>query len=238
MAFQSYLQKNNLTVNTMRRSMPAWSWNDYLRIFCLIFAILSLLVALAIDGTAVHTYRTFLLQRAANNPWWLPLWPQHFDTTGTKTLIGASSSILLLSIVLVVISVLPKFNQPGQSTLTTLTAIILSTASLLMALFSVVLIAVLNKRTQNSDTIQTWTCRFRHTFPAAMGMNGQDDLTNDKFSLLCTESKLGFYGMISILVLQFLLFLSAGARWFTGRQADRYTRSPVREAKEDDGFSF
>jgi hypothetical protein len=105
---QSNLQKQDLTVNMMRVSLPAWTWNDYLRVFCVILATLSLLVALAIDGTAIDTYRTFILQRAANNPWWLPLWPQHFDATGTKALIGSSSAHLLLNTVLIIISVVPK----------------------------------------------------------------------------------------------------------------------------------
>jgi hypothetical protein len=111
MVFQSYLQKNN-PINTMRISMPAWSWNDYLRALCAVFATLSLALALAIDGTAVDTYRTFLRQRSVNNPWWLPLWPQHFDTTGTKTLIGASSALLLLNVALVAISIMPMVCTP------------------------------------------------------------------------------------------------------------------------------
>lgn len=66
------------------------------------------MLAAAIVGTAIHSYHTFRVQRGANNPWWLPLWPQHFDTTGTKTLIGAGSGIILLNLVYIIVSVIPK----------------------------------------------------------------------------------------------------------------------------------
>jgi hypothetical protein len=95
----------------MRVSLPVWTWNDYLRAIGVMLSTLSLLLALAIAGTAIDIYRTFLLQRAANNPWWLPLWPQHFDTTGTKTLIGSSAAELLLNAVLIAIYVLPKVRM-------------------------------------------------------------------------------------------------------------------------------
>jgi hypothetical protein len=94
--------------------MPAWSWNDYLRALCAIFAALSLSMAVAIDGTAIDTYRIFLRQRSVNNPWWLPLWPQHFDTTGTKVLIGASSGLALLNIVLLGLSVFPTVYSSSR----------------------------------------------------------------------------------------------------------------------------
>jgi hypothetical protein len=110
MVFQSYLQKNNLTINKMR-SLPAWSWNDYLRALCLAFATLTSMLAAAIVATAIHTYHIFVVQRAANNPWWLPLWPQHFDATGTKALIGVGSSIILLNIGSIVMGCLPKVRS-------------------------------------------------------------------------------------------------------------------------------
>jgi hypothetical protein len=43
--------------------------------------------SIAILGTSAHTLDVYNKQRSTN-PWWTPLWPQHFDTHGTKALIG------------------------------------------------------------------------------------------------------------------------------------------------------
>lgn len=130
---------------------------------------------------------------------------------------------------------------------------------MLLALFNVVLVTILNRRSPNSDTIQTWTCKFSTNVPDLSLVSQSVDLTNQKFSLLCGESvrkspplhetgvvlthyqQFGFYGMISILCLEFVLALAVTARWFTDKPAVplRYEGYPVRGAKiENDGFSF
>ncbi|KAF2431609.1 hypothetical protein EJ08DRAFT_696401 [Tothia fuscella] len=203
------------------------------------------MLAAAIVGTGIHAYRTYVIQRAANNPWWLPLWPQHFDTTGTKALIGAGAGIVLTNVIYIAISFLSKFDQAPRSLLASLAGIVLSTASSLIAIFSIVLILILNRRAPESDTIQTWTCKFSLNIPNAMIMPDgvqSADLSNDLFGTLCRESKFGFYGMVSVLVLQFLLFISVIAKWFTGRQPqqvqdyDGYGASRPKNAS--DGYSF
>jgi hypothetical protein len=45
--------------------------------------------SLAILGTSAHTLHVFNTQQTSN-PWWLPMWPQHFVTHGTKALVASS----------------------------------------------------------------------------------------------------------------------------------------------------
>lgn len=65
----------------------------------------------------------------------------------------------------------------------------LSTASSLLALGSVVYSAILNRSERNRETIQTWTCRFDSGLPLPTEFDSIDSkLTNESFSKLCTES--------------------------------------------------
>jgi len=115
------------------------------------------------------------------------------------------------------------------------TALVLSVASGLLACFSVILGAVLNSRNRNSDTIQSWTCRFSKTLPGAMIVGVDGNLSNDKFSTLCEESRFGFWAMVVVIILQFLLFTSAIAQWFTRRSSA--PEESNRKGSEDE-YSF
>jgi hypothetical protein len=68
-----------------------------------------LVVALSIVilGTSAHTLDVFNKQHMTN-PWWMPLWSQHFDTHGTKALIASSVISLVFSAAFLVMSVVPK----------------------------------------------------------------------------------------------------------------------------------
>jgi len=66
-----------------------------------------LVFAIAITGTASHTLDVYNKQHTTN-PWWAYLWPQHFDTTGTKAIIGSAVSVLLLSVVFLVFALVPR----------------------------------------------------------------------------------------------------------------------------------
>jgi hypothetical protein len=106
MVFSSYLHKNPLA--SMGGSIASRSSSDYFRMICLTLATLSTMLSVAVLGTVGHSYHLYQIQTAANNPWWLPLWPQHFDTTGTRALIGAGAGITLLNLVYITVSVVPK----------------------------------------------------------------------------------------------------------------------------------
>jgi hypothetical protein len=66
--------------------------------------------SIAILGTSAHTLDTYNKQRSTN-PWWTPLWPQHFDTHGTKALIASAVVTLVLSGAFLIMSVVPKVRQ-------------------------------------------------------------------------------------------------------------------------------
>jgi hypothetical protein len=74
----------------------------------LLLVALSTLTAIAILGTVAHAFSVYQTGRAVNNPWWLPLWPQHFYTTNAEALIGASAGIVLLNVIYIALSLLPK----------------------------------------------------------------------------------------------------------------------------------
>jgi hypothetical protein len=82
-----------------------------------------------------------------------------------------------------------QLNATTRSLLSTLTGIVLFIASGLIALFSIILVTVLNKQTKDSDTIQTWTCRFSKALPNTMVLGGLEAvMSNDKFGIMCQES--------------------------------------------------
>jgi len=81
---------------------------SWIRPVQLLLVTLSTFTAIAILGTAAHAFSVYQTGQAANNPWWLPLWPQHFYTTNAEAVIGASAGIVLLNVVYIVLFLLPK----------------------------------------------------------------------------------------------------------------------------------
>lgn len=70
--------------------------------------------SVAILGTSAHTLDVYNKQRSTN-PWWTPLWPQHFDTHGTKALIASSVVTLVLLGASLIMSFVPKVSSYNQS---------------------------------------------------------------------------------------------------------------------------
>jgi hypothetical protein len=69
--------------------------------------------SICILGTAGHTLDVFNKQQSSN-PWWLPLWPQHFDVHGAKALIASAAVSLVLSGVFLAMSLIPKASHSQQ----------------------------------------------------------------------------------------------------------------------------
>lgn len=65
--------------------------------------------SIAILGTSAHTLDVFNKQQSTN-PWWMPLWPQHFDTHGTKALVASSVVTVVLCGAFLVAFFLPKVS--------------------------------------------------------------------------------------------------------------------------------
>lgn len=81
-----------------------------LRLVSLALALLSVCLSIAIIGTAADAYSIYKSQVRALNPWWLPLWPGHFDTRGTKSLIGAAAGVVLLNGSFIALCLVPKVS--------------------------------------------------------------------------------------------------------------------------------
>lgn len=64
-------------------------------------------LSIAILGTAAHTLDVYN-KHQSSNPWWLPLWPQHFDVHGAKALIASAAVSLVLSGTFLAMSLIPK----------------------------------------------------------------------------------------------------------------------------------
>lgn len=194
---------------------PISSNKQPLRLASLALAVLSVCLSIAVIGTAADAYSTYISQAEAGNPWWLPLWPGYFDTRGTKSQIGASVGVIILNGSFVLICLVPKLNFLPQSFRAMLIAVMISTASSLITLASVAYSAILNRSGRSRDTIQTWTCRFPVDIPAGgINLDGQkENMTNLSFSKMCTETKFAFWTLVTIVILQAILFSVAIAQW-------------------------
>jgi hypothetical protein len=88
--------------------------NKVLRPLNLVFSGLGLCMSIAVVATQAHVYHTYLSQTAANNPFWLPVWPEHFQTAGTKTAIGVVTLILVLHLSFIAIYLYRKVKLPKK----------------------------------------------------------------------------------------------------------------------------
>jgi len=183
-----------------------------IHIIQLVAAVITAVMAVAVVGTAGHVFNVFTTQRANDNPWWLPLWPDHFDTTSTKTAIGTGAAIALMNLVLVVLMSIPKLDSLKSNSLL---ATGISLPSILLAVASMVVSNLMDEKSSNTDTIRTWTCRFSNNPSQTMGL--PSSVTNDNFDTLCKESTFDFYAMIPILILQAVLLGTALTQFFNNR---------------------
>lgn len=88
--------------------MPA---SPILRFLPLGLSALSFVFAATILGTAAHTLAIYHEQRSVN-PWWIPLWSEHFDIAATRSLIGAAATILILNLMFCIANVIPRVGRP------------------------------------------------------------------------------------------------------------------------------
>jgi hypothetical protein len=74
-----------------------------------IIATTSTLVSVSILITSAYLYGSYHRQQNNDyNEWWLPLWPQHFDTRGTRTAIGVAAGLVLLKFIFFAGSIIPR----------------------------------------------------------------------------------------------------------------------------------
>jgi hypothetical protein len=198
---------------------------------------LVIVFSLAILGTSAHTLDVFNKQQTSN-PWWLPMWPQHFDVHGTKALVASSVIALALSSAFLIATFLPSVRPPNPLTPTTTNtqqlqlaqkhtlraALSLATIlpSLLLTLITTIWAHILNRQTPDIDTIQTWACKYQHSSPLKQDLSLPSNMGNSNFSTICRESRFALYGtLVTFLLLGFSMVLSFvcwGADKYAARQ--------------------
>ncbi|TKA75709.1 hypothetical protein B0A49_01954 [Cryomyces minteri] len=199
-------------------------------------SILSLLVAAAILGCAAHSLAIFRNQRSVD-PWWLYLWPQHFDTRGTEGLLGTAAAIVVLKLLYLgvprvsAVSSRSAHRQPiydippllvhSSPSRPFLLVVATTLPALLIGISAIAFAATLNNAGPlERDTIQTWTCRWSgRTFGVGNAMAARG--APKDFRRLCVESQFALFAMLPVLVLQLLSLGIAGWNFRTSRSGPR-----------------
>ena len=68
---------------------------------------LIIILTISILGVSVHLLQNHNTQSGAN-PWYLPLWPAHFDMRAIKATIGATAVMTFFELVVLVLAFLPR----------------------------------------------------------------------------------------------------------------------------------
>ncbi|KZM20413.1 uncharacterized protein EKO05_0007021 [Ascochyta rabiei] len=192
-----------------------------------ILTALIIVFSIAILGTSAHTLDVFNKQQTSN-PWWLPMWPQHFDVHGTKALLASSIVTLVLTSAFLVASYIPSLNLKQKHTLRAALSLCCILPSLLLTLISTVWGHILNRQTPDIDTIQTWSCKYQHSSPLRQDLTLPSNMGNSNFSAVCRESRFALYGtLITFLLLGFSMVLS-----FVCWGADKYAARQQRKNGE------
>lgn len=207
---------------------------------------LVVVLSIAILGTSAHTLDVFNKQQSSN-PWWLPMWPQHFDIQGTKALLASSVVTLVLSAAFLVAFVVPKVslfqlgsrkNNPINTpqfalrqkyTLRALVSLSTILPSILITLVTVIWAHVLNNNAPEYDTIQTWTCKYKNGEPLKQDRAMPKNMGNSNFDGLCTESKFALYGTLVVFLLLGVNMAVTMVTWLADKWASRQAR------KEEEG---
>lgn len=159
----------------------------------LLLITLSICLALPILAVSSHILSVYRDEHASN-PWWLPIWHAHFNTRGLIAITVTSCIIFALD--LVFIGLVIAGNKTGNKVSVSLVLIeysmltrsqsknvkwIVATSMLattIAALVAIIMPAVANAAAPSkSDTVQTWTCRWRNAVGAP-----------ENFGALCHES--------------------------------------------------
>jgi len=186
-------------------------------------------MSLAIIGTAGHTLDVFNKQQSSN-PWWLPLWRDHFDVHGTKALLASGAVTFVLMTAFLVLSTIPKFNLANKPTLRALAAIGSSACSGILCLGTIIYAFVLNNDAPERDTIQTWTCKYKNGRPLQQDLSLPTNMGNGNFGRLCHESKFALYGTLVVFLLLGSSTILGVVGWCADKWAARQTRKEMETA--------
>ncbi|KAH7071667.1 hypothetical protein FB567DRAFT_208482 [Paraphoma chrysanthemicola] len=179
--------------------------------------------SIAILGTSAHTLDVYNKQRTSN-PWWMMMWPQHFQTQGTKAIIASAVVTFFLSAVFLVLSVIPKFALRQKYTLRALISLGTIMPSFLLSLIAIVWAHMQNRNTPEQDTIQTWSCRYQKQRPLAEDEGLPAYLSNKDFKSICQESRFALYGTLIVFLLLGISMVVTMVTWLADKWTARQSR--------------
>lgn len=191
-----------------------------LHIAQLVLVGLTLCFSIAIIGTAAHTLHVFNSQQPTN-PWWLPLWPQHFDTHSTSALIGSAASVVVLNAIFLIFTLIPRFNVSNRPTFRALLALGTALPGSLVMLCTVIYAHILNHNSPDIDTIQTWTCKYKNNKPLSQDLSIPSNMGNSLFRSMCQESKFALYGTLVVFLLLSISHVITIVTWIADKWAQR-----------------
>lgn len=184
---------------------------------------LVVVLSIAILGTSAHTLDVFNKQQPTN-PWWMPMWPMHFDTNGTKALVASSVVTVVLCGAFLIASFIPQLALRQKYTLRALLSLATLLPSLLLTLITVIYVHIVNGNAPNIDTIQTWTCKYQSSEPVPQDMSIPNNMENKNFRSLCQESKFALYGTLTVFLLLGISMAVTMGTWVADKWAARKER--------------
>ncbi|KAF1833087.1 hypothetical protein BDW02DRAFT_397993 [Decorospora gaudefroyi] len=187
-------------------------------------------LSIAILGTSAHTLDVFNKQHLSN-PWWAPMWPQHFDIQGTKALIASSVVTLVLCGAFLIASFVPQLALRQKYTLRALLSLATLLPTVLLTLITTVWAHMLNNNAPEVDTIQTWTCKMQNSQGVLQDLPDEiampPGMSNGDFKSLCQESKFALYGTLVVFLLVGASMAVTMVTWMADKWAARQQRKEV-----------
>ncbi|KAI2480332.1 hypothetical protein Ptr902_08513 [Pyrenophora tritici-repentis] len=187
-------------------------------------------LSIAILGTSAHTLDVFNKQHLSN-PWWAPMWPQHFDVQGTKALIASSVVTLVLCGAFLIASFVPQLALRQKYTLRALLSLATLLPTLLLTLITTIWAHMLNNNAPDVDTIQTWTCKMQNSQPLAQNLPATiavpTGMSNNNFKTLCGASKFALHGTLVVFLLVGASMGVTVVTWMADKWAARQQRKEV-----------
>ncbi|EDU43556.1 hypothetical protein PtrSN002B_009672 [Pyrenophora tritici-repentis] len=187
-------------------------------------------LSIAILGTSAHTLDVFNKQHLSN-PWWAPMWPQHFDVQGTKALIASSVVTLVLCGAFLIASFVPQLALRQKYTLRALLSLATLLPTLLLTLITTIWAHMLNNNAPDVDTIQTWTCKMQNSQPLAQNLPATiavpTGMSNNDFKTLCGASKFALHGTLVVFLLVGASMGVTVVTWMADKWAARQQRKEV-----------
>ncbi|KAI4747537.1 hypothetical protein E4T50_02221 [Aureobasidium sp. EXF-12298] len=161
--------------------------------------LLTLSICIALSSLVISTHiLSIFREEHASNPWWLPIWHAHFNTHGLLATITTSCIVFAVDVISMGLVVAGNKTEKKNKMIKWATVVCMAAAAV-AALIAIIMPAVANAGAPSkSDTIQTWTCRWKGAVGAP-----------ENFGPLCRESQFSSYAAIPLFIVHLLLLVQS-----------------------------